>query len=247
MDKKDFKELMKKCFGKEKNDRYHAVAMLAIYGVFMLFAIIFVRSIPSNPENVNNTNNQSQTTNNNTKGNDNQKLDDINDIDIENDINYSYSYTITFNDETETFLGKKIDTKEKITYIKDNNSTEYAILNDNFLMLKDDKYEIGSNPSRFFKYCDINKLISMTENLQNTDYEYQVTNKQIETEFKDILPSNTGNNNTIKFIIENDILTNIEMDLSNYINSLDSKQGETLLIKIKVTDVGTTEDFDINI
>lgn len=245
MDKNNFKELMKKCFGKEKNDRYHAIAMLAIYMIFIIFVVILVRTSPRLPESDVSPTSYPTPTNPKVPV---DVLDDYDNDDIENDINYSYSYIINYNGNIETYLGKKIDNKEKFTLIKDNKTVEYAVLNDNFLKLNENKkYELAETPSKYFKYCDISKIIDITDSKQNTNNEYNITNKEIQTYFKDNLPSNNGLNNSIKYIFVENNISEIELDFSNYIRSLNSNNTDSLIIKIKVTDVGKTENFEINI
>ena len=39
----EVKEILKKCFGKEKDTRYHAIAMLSIYAFIFMILIIFIR------------------------------------------------------------------------------------------------------------------------------------------------------------------------------------------------------------
>ena len=128
MKSNDFKEILKKCFGKEKDEKYHAVAMLAVYGIFILVLIIMIRLGGESTNNEKNNNIQTETqtpivTPTNTPNSD---IDTELDTGVGgNDINYSYSYTITYNGITEVYLGKKLDSKEKFTLIKDGITNDY--------------------------------------------------------------------------------------------------------------------------
>ena len=52
MKKEEVKEILKKCFGKEKDDRYHAIAMLTIYGIFILILVLVIRLGGTNSSNM---------------------------------------------------------------------------------------------------------------------------------------------------------------------------------------------------
>ena len=116
MKKEEISTVLKKCFGKEKDDRYHAIAMLCLYGIFLTIIVVMIRIGGTNqsPEITDKTPNNSinNTSNNNipvtTPDNNNDNQSNI----TSNEINYSYSYTITYNGNSEVFLGKKIDEKE---------------------------------------------------------------------------------------------------------------------------------------
>ena len=47
MNKKDFNEIWNKAFGKEKDEKTHAIAMLIIYFIFILIVIVFIKTSPS--------------------------------------------------------------------------------------------------------------------------------------------------------------------------------------------------------
>ena len=55
MKKEDWKALLKKCFGKEKDDRLHAIAMLIIWGIFIAIVILMIRLSPSRETSSNNS------------------------------------------------------------------------------------------------------------------------------------------------------------------------------------------------
>ena len=50
MKKEDWQALLKKCFGKEKDERLHAIAMLIIWGIFILILVIMIRLSPTPDE-----------------------------------------------------------------------------------------------------------------------------------------------------------------------------------------------------
>lgn len=250
MKKNDFKEILKKCFGKEKNDRYHAVAMLIIYGIFMLILIIMIRIGGNTNQELNNNPQPSsptvtQTPNNNTVENPSNDTSSITES-----INYSYSYTVSYNGNSEVFLGKKINNKEKFTHIKDGITNSYAILDDNYLILENDIYHITNNPNTFFKYCDISEILSLVDDEIPTEnngvIKYQVPNNKLAISFKDKLAINNELNNSIILTTIDHQLKTADLDLTNYISSVTGTTN-TLTIHMEFVDVGSTEDFNIQI
>lgn len=250
MKNEQIKEILKKCFGKNKDDRYHALAMLIIYGVFIMILVLSIR-VGGNTSNVNSSlsNNSSSEVNDNIESN--KKNDNDQSSNINNDnINYSYSYTITYNGISEVFLGKKVKLKEKFTHIKDGITTEYAILNGNYLILDNNNYHIINNPSNLFKYCNIEEILLLVENEIPTEnngiIKYSVSNKSLSSIFKDNLIVDNEQTNLIQLYIPNGNLKNLDLDFSNYLTSIEGT-SVTLIIHIELADIGSTQDFDIKI
>lgn len=253
MKKNEWQEILKKCFGKEKDDRYHAIAMLAIYGFFILILVVLIRvGGNNNSTNLNENNNASTTPSvvpSQTPSTD-TNIEDADQSDIINDINYSYSYTITYNGVSEVYLGKKIDEKEKFTLVKDGMTTEYAILNDNYLILENGVYHITENPSKFFKYCDMEKILSLVENEIPTEnsgiIKYTISNQSLASSFKDTISIDNNQNNSIQLHVVENTLKSVDLDFSNYFSSIIG-ESVTLTIHMEFVDIGTTEDFEIKI
>lgn len=247
MNKKDFKELLKKCFGKQKDTRYHAIAMLIIYGIFMLILIITIRVGGNNTDNNSLDNNKDNQIVD--KKDDKEELDDNEEIELpDNDINYSYSYTITFDGNTEVYLGKKIDDKEKFSYIKDNTTYEYAIKDGTYLMLKDGTYHIIDTLDTYFKYCDMEKIFTLIEKetptTNSNEMVYSISNYKLSSLFSESLKNNNNLDNTIELLLVDDNLKEVRLDLDNYISSV-LGSNHILNIKMEFANIGTTEDFEI--
>ena len=257
MKNKEWNEILKKCFGKEKDDRYHAIAMLGIYGIFMIILIVLIRvggTTATSNQNNNSSNptpsptSSSTTTETPAPTPENNNKQENNSVG--SDINYSYSYTVTYNGVSEVYLGKKLDEKEKFTLIKEGITTEYGILNDNYLVLQNGSYHITESPSRFFKYCDVDKILSLVENKISTENEgtvkYTLSNKELDSSFKDDMSIDNEQLNSIQLYTSGEMLKGIDIDFSNYYSSV---QGTTvtLTIHMEFADIGTTEDFELNI
>lgn len=250
MDKKDIKKLLKKCFGKEKDDRLHAIAMLIIYGIFIVIVVAIVRL------GGNNTNTNTQTT---KTGEPTQTSNPVTPTktpesktpeSIKSDVNYSYSYTITFDGTTEVYLGKKLDSKEKFTLVKDGVSKEYAILDGNYLLLENGKYHIVDKLDNYSKYCDITKILSMIENSIPTESSnsiiYNVTNYEVSEQFGGNILKTDTNTNKVEIVATDGVLKSITLDFSNYISVL-LGTNHTLTIKMELANIGTTENFEIKL
>lgn len=247
----DWKELFSKCFGKEKDDRYHAIAMLAIYGIFFLILVLFIRISGSGTSTSNNlTGNNNSTTNpaiTTTPSPDMENEIQVNDSD---DINYSYSYTISYNGVSEVYLGKKINDKEKFTLIKNGVTMDYAILSSNYLILENGIYRITENPSKYFKYCDIEKILLLVEDEipteNNGTVKYSISNKNLADSFNDTLVIDNEQVNAIQLHSSENVLKSVDLDLSNYLLALDGVAAN-LTIHMEFADIGTTEDFEIKV
>ncbi len=252
MKNKEWKEILKKCFGKEKDDRYHAVAMLAIYGIFILILIVLIRIGGNNSTQLHeNSPSTSSPTSTATSSPSSDIPEENPSSNIgENDINYSYSYTVSYNGISEVYLGKRIDDKEKFTLVKDGITTDYAILSDNYLILENGTYHITENPSRFLKYCDIEDILVLVENEIPTEnngvIKYTVSNKNLATTYKDDLSIDNEQLNSIQLYTSGEILKSADLDFSNYISSIQGT-SVTLTIHMEFADIGTTEDFEIKV
>ena len=246
MKNKAFSEILKKCFGKEKDERYHAIAMLAIYAIFILIVVLMIRLSGATGSSQEKKPTPTPTPTVTPAPTDNPTTEEDQKTDIVgNDVNYSYSYRITINGETEVYLGKKIDDKEKFTLIKNGVTTDYAILNDNYLKLENGIYNITQKPSEYFKYCDVEKILNLIENEQS-DTNYLISNTKLSSVFNDKLKVDNNQNNEIKLTITDNVLKSIDFNLNNYITSVTS-EAKTLTIHMEFADIGTTEDFEIKV
>lgn len=254
MKNKEWQEILKKCFGKEKDDRYHAIAMLAIYGIFIIILVVMIRvggASATSSLNDNNTSNPTSSPTTTESPSTNTETDNTQENDTTgNDINYSYSYTVSYNGVSEVYLGKKIDDKEKFTLIKDGITTDYGILSDNYLILENGTYHITESPSRFFKYCDVDKLLALVENEipteNNGTVKYTISNQELASSFKDEMSIDNEQLNSIQLHTSGEMLKGIDIDFSNYYSSVQGT-SVTLTVHMEFADIGTTEDFELKI
>ena len=249
-----FSDFLSKSFGKDKDDRSHAIAMTIIYFSIIAVLVLFIKLNPVNLSNEKNNidDSQNNTTSSIVKPKDDSEEDsrEVKDFStVDSSINYSFSYKITYDGNMEVFLGKKIGGKEKFTYIFGDVQEEYAYINDNFLMLGDDNiYHIADDFDSFYKYCDADSLIIIADDkvpLEPTENVIiNANNSEIASTFSETLKNDNNGNNTIEFVIKNEQIVGFKLDFSNYISSLYDSE-HSLLIDIEYANIGTTEDFKI--
>lgn len=251
MNQIDWKELWKKCFGKEKDERAHATAMLAIYGIFIIILVIVVRTGGTTTESENKTSVSSptpteETTQTTTPSQNETQIDSF-------EINYSYIYTIQNNDQKEVFTGKKIDDKEIFTIINGNGSESYAKLSDNYLKKENGEYHLIDIPSNNLIYADVEKIISLTEQgtltKNNNIYTYQVPTNEVIKMYNSDSSIVVDNNlmDTIVMTTDGDTLKTIDINFNNYQTIINNNTPSVLEIKMEFNNVGTTENFDVTI
>lgn len=242
MKNKEFKELLKKSFGKEKDERFHAGAMAIIYLSIFLLLMVFIRFNTPNISNKanDNLNNKPKDIKEVKKDKEPANIKD-NDLELDNDVvNYSYSYVVTYDNMIETYLGKKYNNKESFIYIKDNSSSEYAIIDDIFLTKKEDnKYHITNYLNNYFKYLDMNKLLSIT------DSSIEIDNQSLSNLFNDRLVNDNHLLNSISMSI-NDVVTTCNLDFTNYISSV-LGENHSFIVKMEFSNIGKVNDFNIEI
>ena len=251
MNKKDVKDFFSRAFGPEKDEKTHARAMLLIYFIFILIVLLYIKLTPTP---------KATEASTNTGGDNTQVVtptptptEDVvptptptptSTGKVKGDINYSYSYTINYNNATEVYLGKRIDDKHKFSYSKDGVTLEYAIKDGNYLLETDCIYHIVDNLNTYFKYCNVEKILSLVyDKNANSEGNYILTNKEIADLFDESVNTLTGEN-TVKLITDGTTLNGIILDFSNYIREIDSGI-QNLNIKMEFANIGKVEDFDI--
>lgn len=237
MNKKEWKELRQKCFGKNKDERYHGIAMLMIYGIFLLVVVVVIR-VGAKGTNYEET--QPSIT-----PSPSPMIENPTKVEIQN--NYSYSYTVTNNGQSEVYLGKRVEDKEKFTTIMNGISVDYAILSGHYLILENDTYHMIDTPNHYFKYCNLDKVLELVNNAIPTEngniVKYTVDNQTLANIFQEDIQNIEGYN-TIQISKDKEQIRSITLDFSNYFS--DRNQVETTwTAELSYTDIGLTEDFDL--
>lgn len=257
MKKEDIKELLKKCFGKEKDEQLNAIVMLTIMMIFIAILVIILR-VGANTTKNEPTNNQTKTqapTQDSTKPIDDLEKDSLNEEGKQTgnyEINYSYLYTFNLNGVQEIITGKKLDSKEIFTIVNEEGSKDYAKLSDNYLIKNQNSYHLTTIPSSNLLYASIDDLIdildSYTPNIELNQYTYYIPNSDLISIYRKEL-SNTQMEekyNPVTITINNDRIEKIVMNYSNLYEVINKVPG-TYLITLEFNNIGTTEDFTIRI
>lgn len=247
-----WKEVLSKCFGREKDERWNAVAMLIIFGFFISILIMILRvggnttsqamsNVTSSPT--------STVTPTSTAGSSDLELDQEQESG-NYEINYSYLYNFTFGEETETITGKRLDQKEIFTIINQTGSTDYARLSENYLQKENGKYHLVEIPSRNLIYANLDPLIAaleeLTPNINLNQYTYYVPTSTLLTAYHKDLGLVDSNNtyNTVIITRNDNTIESIDIDysaLSTLLSGTASYQ-----VHMEFNHVGTTEDFTIS-
>ncbi len=234
----------------DKDNRKHSIIMLAIYSIFLIVVVITVRtgsdsSVKTKEIDDSKTSNIKEEDKSLDESNINNK-----NLRKESDVNYSYMYTVTIDGEVENYIGKKCDDKEKFSYIKGDNSFEYAIKDDNYFILEGDIYHITDKLDSYFKYCDIEKILSIVEEIEPVIEDdkliFNVENSKLSYVFGDVISDQTSGLNNIAIKISNDTIIGADLNLSSYISSIIGG-SHTLIIKMEYANVGKVEDFSIKL
>ncbi len=203
MNKEKFKELMKRCFGKEKEEKAHAIAMLVIYGIFMVFALVYINLLPDAKEN---KPTPSPTSTPSV---------------VEN---YNYKYVVKFDNGMYTIDGKKLDNKETFTYIEGDISNEYAIISNILYIMKDGNYEKSAIINPYYKYLNKDKVLGLIDynKCLNNDNSYvcDIDSKTLANTFSDSLTNDNDTLNPVFIVKENNEVKSIKLDLDNYISNI---------------------------
>ena len=244
-------------FFKDKNDdddenkRKKSLTKLAIYFLFLVIVIFMVRF---GSDSSNNTNNKNEANNqpkveNKTEVKDDEPQQEQRSLISDSDVNYSYMYTVTLDGETETYIGKRIDDKEKYSYTKNGEVKEYAIKDDNYFILEGDTYHLIDKPDNNFKYCDIEKVLSIIEKMQPSSENplvFYVDNSKLAYKYGNAINEEHNDLNTIVINTNEDSIESVELNFSSYISSV-LTGNHTLTIKMEYANVGKVEDFNIKL
>ncbi|MDE5587266.1 MAG: hypothetical protein K2I72_02720 [Bacilli bacterium] len=246
------KEVFSKCFGKEKEERWNAVAMLLIFGIFLAVIIVIARTTSNvemtKPE-------ETVPTPSPTVTPELEKQDP--DIDLElpdqnYEVNYSYLFTFTLDGIQEIITGKRLDSKEIFSIINSEGTTEYARLSENYLKKENGTYHLTSISSSNLVYADLDPLLEiledLTPNIERNQYVYSVPTSELLKSYHNnttlVDPNNTYN--TVVVQRGENSIERIDLDYSNLYSLINGVLGQ-YTIAMEFNHVGTTEDFTIRI
>lgn len=250
---------------------YRARLILVVYLVVFIALIVFVRVGGSNGQNSmtnnsnkNNTGNLANDTNNN--GNNVNNNDENNNNVVQNDYvrelfsyinknNYNFEFTIYRNSEVYKITGKRFNNKYDFDLSNGENIINYLdngkkVMAKNF-SLEESEYQNAELPYFKINYFDNSVLMDIASMLiKNNTLEdaYIIENKYLldfSTDSSDDLSLDYFNKqNVINFVSSNNKITEINMDLTNFVN--DEDDTNYYKISLKYYNFDLVDDFEVN-
>ena len=211
------------------NKQYNAILNLALgFGTIIILIIMIRLSGSSVPNN----------TNNNINNNGTQSVvSGFNDIKSKN---FSFKYTLLENGKSVFYQGK--ERENKILFTDATNKLEYYVIGDVVSVKKGNDYVIGTNPSKYFNYFDVElveKIISSAK-VDEDDYVISIN------DFSKVVSSDKSAEGDIYISLtkSNGIITKITFDLGEYA-VLTDKNIKTSVLTLEYSNFNLIDDFDI--
>ncbi len=211
------------------NKQYNAILNLVLgFGTIIILIIMIRLSGSSVPNN----------TNNNINNNGTQSVvSGFNDIKGKN---FSFKYTLAENGKSVVYQGK--ERENKILFTDATNKLEYYVIGDVVSVKKGNDYVIGTNPSKYFNYFDVElveKIISSAK-VDEDDYVISIN------DFSKVVSSDKSAEGEIYISLtkSNGIITKITFDLGEYA-VLTDKNIKTSVLTLEYSNFNLIDDFDI--
>lgn len=211
------------------NKQYNAILNLVLgFGTIIILIIMIRLSGSSVPNN----------TNNNINNNGTQSVvSGFNDIKGKN---FSFKYTLAENGKSVVYQGK--ERENKILFTDATNKLEYYVIGDVVSVKKGNDYVIGTNPSKYFNYFDVElveKIISSAK-VDEDDYVISIN------DFSKLVSSDKSAEGDIYISLtkSNGIITKITFDLGEYA-VLTDKNIKTSVLTLEYSNFNLIDDFDI--
>lgn len=242
---------------------YRARLILGVYLVVFVALIVFVRLGGGNTQNSminnsdkNNTDNLINDTNNNGESNNNVANNYVRELfSYINKNNYNFEFTIYRNSEVYKITGKRFNSKYDFDLSNGENTINY-LTNGKKVMAKnfsseEDEYQNAELPYFKINYFDNSVLMDIASILikDNTlEDAYIIENKYL-LDFSadssaDLSLDYFNKQNIINFISSNNKITEIDMDLTNFVNSEDDT--DYYKINLKYYNFDLVNDFEVN-
>ena len=211
------------------NKQYNAILNLVLgFGTIIILIIMIRLSGSSVPNNTNNNINNNGT---------HSVVSGFNDIKGKN---FSFKYTLTENGKSVVYQGK--ERKNKLLFTDTINKLEYYAIGDVVSVKKGNDYVIGTNPSKYFNYFDVElveKIISSAK-VDEDDYVISIN------DFSKLVSSDKSSVGDIYISLtkSNGIITKITFDLGEYA-VLTDKNIKTSVLTLEYSNFNLIDDFEI--
>lgn len=221
-DKKDkltFKEFI-------SNKQYRAILYLGVYFIIFLVLILMVRLSPNKISTRTNTKEDTIIT------------EGFNSI---KNKNYNFKYTLSIDGKEETYIGKQNNDKILFTYLNDeffiNGGVNSKKQGTDYIIKKDGVY-------KYFDFFDIALLEKIFEKSEENGENHKISL----TNFIEIIGSDINVENDdfldVKIVKHNNIITEIDIDLTKYALLLNEKI-ENVSLKLEYSNFNLIDEFDI--
>lgn len=211
------------------NKQYNAILNLALgFGTIIILIIMIRLSGSSVPNN----------TNNNINNNGTQSVvSGFNDIKGKN---FSFKYTLAENGKSVVYQGK--ERENKILFTDATNKLEYYVIGDVVSVKKGNDYVIGTNPSKYFNYFDVELVEKIISSAKVDEDGYVIS---INDFSKEVSSDKSAEGDIyISLTKSNGIITKITFDLGEYA-VLTDKNIKTSVLTLEYSNFNLIDDFDI--
>lgn len=214
------------------NKQYRAIIILVFYFFLFLVLIISIRSMDNK--------NVSEKENNQVESS--SKIDGFSYI---KSSNFNYNYNLTVDNNTFIYEGKKYDKNDEFSLMINNEKKDY-IINDGYTFEKKNKDNILRDKPYyyidFFQPEVIEKILINSKKID--DNNYVISNSKLDSVVDSEIGIDSDLDNYLKVYYQNNVITKIEFDYTNYVNYCGVKVGKVLLV-LQYYDFGLVEKFDI--
>ena len=224
------------------NKQYRAILILVFYAIFFIGIIISARS---------NFNKNKSKTENKTENKTEEKTtkkDNLNGFYTSKNANFEYKYTLVIEDKTmhtKVYEGKKYKDKDSYTLTEDGKVKTYTSDEEYTFEKKDGQTILSENTYYLINYFNpdvISSIVKKSVYVDNNNY--TINNRELGKLLKSSVSMADVKENSIKLYYTQDKITKIEINYSNYANTLDNKvKSAKLTLEYKSFD--SVEDFDI--
>lgn len=219
--------------------------VIAIIGIiFFVILAIFARFNATSSNKNSNNNNQDVVEKENNDSKTEQEQEQI--------ISYDFTYTIDNNNQISIVEGKRYNNKQKFSIIENGKKQEYAKIEDSYLKLEENKYDIlNGNINDYFKYLELDDIKEFTEysvsEEKNDNKVYEIDVPDLIDKYNFELEYNSFNDfetDSITIEYDKEKIKKITLDYSNYFSYITNSTYK-FKVTMSFSNYGKVEDFDI--
>lgn len=217
------------------NKQYRAIIILIVYFFIFLALIIGIRNAESNEL----ENKQEQTEQKTTSS---SKIKGFSPI---KQANFNYKYTLNIDNTIYTYEGKKYNKNDSYTLTVKNTKKTYMTIDNFTFEIKNNEQVLVDKPYYYIDFFDVNALEKIILKSINKDNNiYSISNYNLDKILDNKVKIDDQQINNILLHYENDIVTRIDIDYTNYAK-YNSSNVKRVYLTLEYSDFGVTEEFNI--